>query len=126
MTDYEVEATRDTLKGIVTCGARAGYQRTKQYQLDDVVDLLAHLHEEINPSIPCIIREGRLVGRVDTSEYVERVYSFEFFWSPRQDPIGKEVFQSTLLHYAQRLGEGMRQERVYIEYEGKTTVLKRS
>ena len=125
MDQYLEEAARNTLKGVVTCGARAGYEGSKLFSLEDVIDFVASAHEQIPTSIPCIIREGTLVGRTDTTQYREKTYTFEFSWSPRRVPPENEVFYAVLLKYAHLLGISMQQERVYVEFEGKTRILKK-
>ena len=126
MNKYIEEAAENTLKGIVTCGARAGYEGNKQFSLDDVIDFVARAHEQVPTPIPCIIREGTLMRRTDTTEYKEKIYTLEFLWSPRKAPLENDVFYARLLHYAQMLGTQMQQERVYVEFEGKTIVLKKT
>jgi len=52
------------------------------------------------------------------------VYSFNFARSPRLPEISDEVFEKSIYGYAFRLGEKMGQEKVYLDYKGRTTVFR--
>ncbi len=129
MADYNREAMAETLKGLVTCGARCGYDGSKEFTLEEIIDVLDDVNREIVDaglqSIPCILREGVLIGRTSTENYHEKVYSMEFSWSPRAKLLERTTFYNTLIEYANRIGQKMKQERVYLEFDGQTEVLKK-
>lgn len=130
--NYEQEAKGDTLKGTINLGARSGYDsqepKAKEFSLEDVVEILNKINSEFASQelqrIPCIVREGLLVGRTETENYRERIYSFEFLWSPRAEPMQSDVFYNALLEYGKALGEKMQQQRLYLEFNGSTEVWK--
>lgn len=129
MTQYVKEAVAISLKGSITCGSRCGYEGNKGLTLEETINILERVNREIadagSQSIPCIVREGVLVGRTDTQNYREIVYTMEFSWSPRAKPMKRDTFYEKLLEYADKLGQAMEQERIYVEFDGKTEVLKK-
>ena len=72
----------------------------------------------------CIITEGTLIGRTTKSEYREGVYYLDFTWSPRVEPIGDVEFFELVAAYTFELGASLGQERMYVQYQGNTTVYK--
>jgi hypothetical protein len=129
MMTYDREALSDSLKGRITCGSTKGYRFFQDISIEETVRIIGKIHDEITKkgleAIPCIISEGRLVGRAETSKYFETVYHIEFSWSPRLIPIERDHFYQILVEYAQRIGDAMSQERIYLEFEGKTEVFKK-
>ncbi len=128
MKFYHQEARGPTLKGIITCGARAGYDGGQEFNLEQTIGFLNDINGERSGrreiTIPCIVKEGTLIGRWSDSDYRERVYQLEFSWSPRYTAIPKETFRDALLSYADELGQRMEQQRMYVEFEDETFVLK--
>ncbi len=127
---YETEAKGKTLSGIVTLGSKPGYNSDFTYHLNDIVYQLSTINKVRSTAqelvIPCIVQEGTLVGRAGDDEYVEDVYRCNFSWSPRSIlQIPKDDFHRALRSYASSLGNALQQERVYIEYDGTTEVLKK-
>ncbi len=126
---YNLEARAKTLKGTVTVGSREGYSG-KEFEIDRVELELDNINVKLSGrglrTIPCIITNGKLIGRSSggSAKYAERVYRLEFSWSPRSPKMGKKEFNSILMDYATGLGCRLKQERVYIEFDGKTSVLK--
>ncbi|MDP3882218.1 MAG: hypothetical protein Q8Q31_05065 [Nanoarchaeota archaeon] len=130
MENYNIEASGVALKGIITCGSLEGYESTgASFTLENLLGFLDETNKEILEEglkpIPCIIYQGTLVGRSNSGQYREEVYTLDFSWSPRVGAPLKEVFLKTLMEYADRLGKKMKQTRIYVEFEGKTTVLKK-
>ena len=129
MANYEVEAQGNIQNCVITCGARVGYEGDREVSLDEVIVILGAAHKEVAADnilipIPCIVREGTLVGRSEGMDYTEKVYSFNFARSPRLPEISDEVFEKSIYGYAFRLGEKMGQEKVYLDYKGRTTVFR--
>ena len=129
MIKYKSEAMKPSLKGLITCGSRCGYEGKKEFTLEETLSILEEANETIIDSgyqpIPCIVREGMLVGRTTDNCYREGVFMMEFSWSPRASEIASDRFYETLLTYANILGCEMQQERVYIEFNNMTEVLKK-
>ena len=129
MEHYDVEACATTLKGTVTCGSSCGYGGGKEFTLEETLDILDGVNKEIVDDgfspIPCILREGVLAGRASSESYREKVFSMNFSWSPRVAPMDKTIFYETLLKYANVLGQKMGQERMYLEFDNQTEVLKK-
>ncbi|MBI2102239.1 hypothetical protein HYT55_00225 [Candidatus Woesearchaeota archaeon] len=130
MRFYQREARGATLKGIITCGARVGYEDGREFDLEETISVLNEINRERSESgamtLPCIIKEGTLIGRSADSDYREQIYQLEFSWSPRYKEIPRDTFREALLAYADELGQRMEQQRMYVEFDGETTVLKRS
>ncbi len=130
MTFYNQEARGASLKGIITCGAQAGYDSEKEFSLEKTIKFLTEINqkrgERKDITIPCIVKEGTLIGRSGGSVYRERVYQLEFSWSPRNSTIPPETFRDALFSYADELGQRMEQQRMYVEFDGGTYVLKKS
>lgn len=128
MRFYKQEARGATLKGIITCGAQAGYESGKEFSLEQTIGFINDINEDRNGrkeiTLPCIVKEGTLIGRSGDSDYRERVYQLEFSWSPRYSAIPSETFRDALLSYADELGQRMEQQRMYVEFENETYVLK--
>ncbi len=128
MRFYHQEARGPTLNGIITCGSQAGYESGQEFSLEQTIGFLNEINgkrsERRETTIPCIVKEGTLIGRSGDSDYRERVYQLEFSWSPRYTAIPKETFRDALLSYADELGQRMKQQRMYVEFEDETFVLK--
>ena len=130
MGQYEREANANTLKGFITMGLRPGYRAGAAVLApQDALGLLSDVNAEMSGSdmtpIPCKCTEGTLVMWSGGQEYREPVVTMEFSWSPRQEPMAPDAFERTLFEYADRLGGRLGQERVYVEFGGRTTVLRR-
>jgi len=129
MRFYNQEARSLSLKGVITCGSKAGYDNGQEFSLEQTIGFLNGINEERSErkeiTIPCIVREGTLVGRSTDSDYRERVYQLEFSWSPRSKAIPPETFRDALLSYADELGQRMGQQRMYVEFENETYVIKK-
>jgi len=130
MKQYNREAIASSLTGSITCGSRCGYEGTKRFSLEETLDFLDGINKTISDGglqpIPCIVHEGVLVGRASTASYRETVFTMDFSWSPRAPEMEKNTFYKTLITYANRLGIEMKQERVYVKFDGKTEVLKKA
>ena len=128
MIRYSVEATTKSLMGSVTCGSRCGYDGEKEFTLGETLDIIDAINRAIGGAglqpIPCVVHEGVLVGRAGGDGCREKVFTMDFKWSPRSAAMESDVFHKTLMEYATRLGERMKQERVYVEFDDKTEVLK--
>jgi hypothetical protein len=127
---YRLEAMAETLKGIVTCGSREGYTG-RSFGLPRVEKSLDETNVEVArrglTPLPCIITSGKLVGRSEDggARYTEGVYRLEFALSPRSKKMSKREFQSVLIAYAEGIGSKLKQERVYVEFGGKTSVIRK-
>lgn len=127
MGRYHIESEGRVLSGKIICGSLVGYTGDKCYSLDDLVnfvDISNVTKPENLPVIPCILYEGKLVSRSGNQTYVEKVYELNFACSPRIEQPSKESFYRSLIDYAEQIGLNMEQERIYVEFEGKTVVLK--
>lgn len=130
MEEYEIEASEVALSGRIVCGSTEGYDSTGgKDSLEQTLGFLDEINRDmcdrsLSP-IPCIVSQGVLIGRATSGQYREDVYTLDFSWSPRSKPMDKNVFLDTLVQYAVGLGQKMKQTRMYLEFEGKTTVLKR-
>lgn len=130
MKNYRLETKGISLKGIITCGARAGYSGEKEFSLEEALVFLEDInkardaHGQVIPS--CMIIESTLLGRAGNHEYREQVYKVELSWSPRSGQLGSDEFCEILFQYADQLGLKAQQERMYIEFEETTYVFKRS
>jgi hypothetical protein len=126
--NYSSEIKSETLKGIVTLGSREGYDCKCEISLEQMLRFIHEANVEVQtadlPSIPCIVREGILIGRASETNYQEKVYSLEYLWSPRSKTLPKEQFYNTLIAYADCLGKKTKQNRVYVEFEGMTEILR--
>lgn len=126
---YSLEAKLLTVRGSILCGARKGYTGADSITLAEVSDTVERiggkLQNEGRRPIACIVR-GLLVGRTGDGGYRERVYRCEFSTSPRALPMPEEDFKTTLFAYACELGTTLQQERMYVEHEGMTYVLRRT
>jgi len=126
--DYFIEAERETLKGVVICGSNAGYEEIKQFSLEKLLSSLQEANHAISAlglnTIPCIVQEAALIGRSTNTPYRESVYLLNFSWSPRMPELDKAEFYKSLLQYASLIGRKLEQERVYIEFDGKTIILR--
>ena len=127
MDHYNRESFGPSLKGTIICGSTSGYEGGQGFDLEQTLALFDNVNREIIDNdlapIPCIVNEGTLIGRTDLGLYREEVYTFAFSWSPRVPAPGKDVFHQTLMEYADRLGNKMVQTRMYVEFDGNTTVL---
>jgi len=128
LTDYQIEAKKNSLKGTITCGSRVGYNTgAKEFSLEETLTILDETNKQVTTqglrALPCIVTEGTLVGRSESGNYHERVYILNFSQSPRTEPIADSKFHESLLAYAQGMGKTMGQERVYIDFNGQTEVL---
>ncbi|MEI6731655.1 MAG: hypothetical protein WCK90_03155 [archaeon] len=124
---YEQEAVAETLNSRVTIGAREGYDGQKEYSLEEVLEKVESINGELTGDLKplnCIVSEGHLVGRSGDSTYREKVYCLDFKWSPRSETMGEANFLRMTKEYAFRMGKKMNQERVYIDFKGRTYVLK--
>jgi len=128
---YDLEARAKTQKGTVTVGSREGYAG-KEFDLNRVEEAVDKANLSVrgqgfNP-VPCIISQGRLIGRAGVSgggnAYREGVYRLEFALSPRVPAMNKKNFYKLIVAYATEIGETLKQERVYVEFDGWTSVLK--
>src|SRR3989344_3329689 len=130
MAQYNREAIASSLTGSITCGSRCGYEGSKEFTLEETLDILDGINRNIGDTglqpIPYIVREGVLVGRASTDIYREKVFTMDFSWSPRAPEMERNTFYETLIEYANILGTRMEQERVYVEFDGKTEVLKKA
>jgi hypothetical protein len=124
--DYSIEARARTLSGRIILGAREGYDGDREFSLEELANFLREANKEIE-SIPCIIAPGLLVGRSGNSDYSERVFYLNFSQSPRTArPLLSKRFMDILIEYGNFLGNSMKQERVYIDFNGETIVLRRN
>ena len=127
---YEREAIAPSLKGIITCGSASGYENSENVSLEKLLFHIKEINEEFVAErkniIPCIVRKGNLIGRASDSSYKETIYTIEFSYSPRLMQIQRDTFYETLIEYANRIGNRMQQERIYLEFDCKTEVLKRN
>lgn len=130
MDNYNLEKSSRSLTGKIICGSRCGYDSDKEFGLEETLALIEETNKEISDegltTIPCIVQEGTLIGRASTENYREQVYTLNFSHSPRLNPIKSDTFYNTLLLYADKLGNKMQQTRMYIEFNGNTTILKKS
>src|SRR3989344_8770351 len=114
MDHYTQESSGKSLKGVIICGSKAGYEGNKTFSLEQTLTFLEQINVEIANSglspIPCIVVEGTLVGRSTSGLYRERAYTLNFSWSPRIPAPPKDEFYNTLLEYACQLGSKMEQE----------------
>ena len=129
MGDYILEASAPTLVGRLTLGSRAGYEDGKEFSLTDLEDFLHNVNDVFGKSnlwipIPSIINEGKLVVKTGDSRYGEKVYRLDFALSPRAEPISRNSFYETLCEYGFVLGRILKQQRVYVDFEGTTYVFK--
>jgi len=126
---YEVEVSGSSLKGNIICGSTPGYEGGKGFDLEQTLAFLDEVNREITESglasIPCIVTEGTLVDRSDSGLYREGGYTFGFSWSPRIPAPERNIFYQTLMQYANSLGDKMGQERMSVEFEGETSVLRK-
>lgn len=126
---YKQEAIGKTLKATLTLGAREGYDGQKEYTLQEVIEKVNDAHTEIQRGgispLNCMISESHLVGRSGDSSYQEKLFLLNFAWSPRAGEPNKNKFFETIKSYAFRLGDKMKQQRVYLEFDGSTLVFKR-
>ena len=129
MNHYDLEHSGPSLKGTIICGSTPGYEGGQSINLEETLALFDGVNQEIVEEglapIPCIVTEGTLIGRSDSGLYREGVYTFNFSWSPRVPAPSGDVFQQTLMEYADRLGNKMNQTRMYVEFEGETLVIKK-
>ena len=129
MTKYIKEATRKNLKGRLICGAGSGYKPKKILTLQQILNFLEeinnHFESRKTKTIPCIVKEGVVIGRTSDSQYKAKIYDLEFSWSPRARPISKKEFLKILTEYAIRLQKKIGLKRVYIEFGGRTTIFKK-
>ena len=130
MNNYSLETKGKTLKGIIICGAREGYTGTKENSLDEVLDALDDINQARKknelPIPSCMVSEAILIGRSQEEKYREKVYKFEFSWSPRAKPTTETIFHEALVQYVNALGSKLKQERVYLEFDGKTWAYKQN
>jgi hypothetical protein len=130
MRNYDLEASGSSIKGAITCGSEEGYDGGRKFGLAQALGFLDEVNEELSTEgfspIPCILTEGTLVGRSDSGLYRETVYTLSFSWSPRVPAPDRETFRNTLMEYADRIGSRMGQVRMYVEFEGETSVLKKT
>ncbi len=124
------EAAGPSLKGRVICGSEVGYAGGRRFSLEEVITHLSEISGELAlagyPAIPFIITEGALFGRSESGSYQESVYTLNFSWSPRIPSPTPEEFSTALQAYAANLGSRLSQERVYVEFDGTTTILKKA
>jgi len=129
-SNYELEAKRENQKGTVLCGARIGYEGAASFTLADVCSAIDAINKRLGergmPSVGCIVSEGMLVGRTGEAGYREPVYRCEFSTSPRAAAQSRDSFNDMILTYASELGTHFKQERMYVELDGVTHVLRRS
>ncbi|MBI5002332.1 hypothetical protein HZC31_03035 [Candidatus Woesearchaeota archaeon] len=130
MTNYIPEAIGRTIHGIITVGSVAGYEKGRVFSFAETQDIVDKINNGFDNSvwvqIPCMIREEHLVGRTGGSGYREKLYRMTFAWSPRANPISSNSFFESLCEYAFRLGTELSQQRVYLDFDGKTSVFKTS
>ncbi|MFC1697705.1 hypothetical protein ACFL1H_05205 [Nanoarchaeota archaeon] len=129
MKNYKLESEGPVLAGIIYCGARIGYEDNKEYSMEEIFDLLDSINEEREsqklPIPSCMINETFLLGRTGYGSYHEKVYCCKFSWSPRSGEISSEKFKEVLYQYADQLGNSFKQERMYIEFEGRVEGFKK-
>ncbi len=129
MDNYRLEAEINTLKGTIICGSREGYSGNIEHSLEEVLSII----DEINvgrvqrrlPISNIMINEVMLIGRSGDAKYHEKVYKIELSWSPRAEPIKVDTFREVLHQYADELGVRLKQERVYLDFDGMTYAYKR-
>lgn len=129
MDYYSIEKTAESLTGKITCGSKIGYcLDSREFNLGWLIQFINETNKEIidegSITLPCIIQEGTLIGRANTKDYCEKVYNLNFLHSPRSNPIDSETFYNTLLMYADKIGNKMQQERMYVEFDGNTTIIR--
>ena len=131
MHQYTSEAKGESLNGTISCGSISGYTLSagKEFTLEETLDILDGINSEIVKNgfqaIPCIVHEGVLIGRAATKNYRERIFRLDFSWSSRLKPMKRTTFYNTLVEYATRIGNEMKQIRVYLDFDGQTEVLKK-
>src|SRR3989344_2188120 len=129
-SSYKLEASRETQRATILCGARRGYTGDNSVTLDDVCNALdsinQRLQQEKKQTLGCIVTESILVGRTEDAGYRERVYRCEFSVSPRAEPIERHLFFGALMTYLNELGKTFEQERMYAESDGVTYVYRKS
>src|SRR3989338_3763213 len=96
MKYYTEGAVGKSLRGIIVCGSRIGYEGSREYNLEQALSFLDDINQEITAEglspIPCIVIDGILVGRSDAGSYHENVYKFNFSWSPRVPVLEESMF----------------------------------
>jgi hypothetical protein len=125
---YKKEAERSSINGKITLGAREGYSGKKEYTLNEIIKIIEKIHLEIESSgmapIPCVVQEGVLNIARKGFSYTEKTYFIFFSWSARYPKISEKKFYDTLLAYSDKLGSKTKQERVYVNFCERETVLK--
>jgi hypothetical protein len=128
MKSYTLEAYGKTSSAVVTLGAREGYEGSKEYSLEELMRMIDELNMQRNSqnlkNLNCIVSEAHLIGRAGDSSYKERLYELKFSQSPRVKAIDNGEFFDIVKEYASALGSSMKQQRVYIEFNGDTYVFK--
>ena len=118
------------IRGNIALGSKIGYTGKDFFKLQDVIDVLHKVNLERNNIskliIPITIRESVLIGRSKISKYQEKIYILEFYSGPRGPKISKSNFLKILKEYAISLGMHLKQERLYIDFNGISHVLKRN
>lgn len=128
MASYIQEAIGKTSFAVVTLGAREGYEGSKEYSLDDLLNQIDNLNRLRGTSnlktLNCIVSESNLIGRAGDSSYREKLYELKFSQSPRTEIIPDGSFFEIVKEYAFALGSSMKQQRVYVDFKDNTYVFK--
>ena len=100
------------------------------FSKDDLLITLEGINEERvrvgQRTIACIVTEGTLLGRATESAYREEVYNLDFTWSARLEQISPDTFYNDVCEYAEAVGVQLEQERMYVQFQGRTSVYKRN
>ena len=130
MKQYQLEAEQPTLTAKVLCGAKKGYEGDVTFSKDEILSTLDGINQQRVRSgqrtIACIVTEGTLLGRATQSAYREEVYNLDFTWSARVEQIPPKEFYADVCEYVEAIGIKLGQERMYVQFQGRTSVYKRN